>query len=249
MRRSDPRHSVQLFDGFPYVSTRVAGALRHIILLPVRAPEAELAGVARRQALANQLPTCLVLASDRAIYFGPDGHGFASQEPPLGGLIVTGSLVPAVNCDDASDELRARQHTLADLVECSRGSGFVVGDLTKGGHPASDDEYRRLQGYLPDGTPRGLSRCETCGDWKGECLDPSEQFTGQVMTVHCCCENRNRCARCNTRLFERRLNANYYDPADRSIWHVPGFCGLDHQCSADNEHRVPNIGRRVVTQR
>jgi hypothetical protein len=45
-------------------------------------------------------------------------------------------------------------------------------------------------------------------------------------------DNHNRCARCHERLYERRLNANYYNPADRGIWHVPGFCGLSHRCSA-----------------
>jgi hypothetical protein len=56
--------------------------------------------------------------------------------------------------------------------------------------------------------------------------------------VHCYCENRNRCARCNARLFERRLNANYYDPADRRIWHVPGFCGLARGAEAARTREV-----------
>lgn len=33
-------------------------------------------------------------------------------------------------------------------------------------------------------------------------------------------------------LYGARLNANYYDPYDGSIWHVPGFCGLSHRCGA-----------------
>jgi hypothetical protein len=85
-----------------------------------------------------------------------------------------------------------------------------------------------LAGVLSDGTPRGLSRCRACADWQGVCLDPSAQFAGQVMTVHCYCDNHNRCARCNERLYERRLNANYYNPEERLIWHVPGCCGLSH---------------------
>ena len=234
---TDLRHSLQLFDGFPYISTRIAGAMYHIILAG-RAPEGALANLAGWQALANQLPVCLVLARDRAIYFGPDDQGFASNEPPLGGLIVAGQLVPAVECDDSSEEFRARQNKLAGVVERTRGGGFVFGDLTKGGHPATDEEHRRLDGFLSAGPPRGLSRCESCGDWQGECLDPSEPFTGQVMTVRCYCENRNRCARCHANLYERRLNANYYDPADRSIRHVPGFCGFRHRCAASTIARV-----------
>jgi len=51
-----------------------------------------------------------------------------------------------------------------------------------------------------------------------------------VMTVHCLCDNGNRCARCGGRLSKRKLNANYYKPADGNIWHVPGFSALSHQC-------------------
>ena len=31
-------------------------------------------------------------------------------------------------------------------------------------------------------------------------------------------------------LHERRLNANYYNPRDHSIWHVPGFSAFEHRC-------------------
>jgi hypothetical protein len=226
--------SLQLFDGFPYLRTRVANALHHIILLPASAAESELMALARWQTQANQLSACLVLASERAIYFEADGHASATRQAPLGGLTVTGSLVPAFDCDDSSESVRTRRDKLAAFVERSRRRGrFVFGDLTKGGHPANADERRRLEGFLSDGTPCGLSRCARCADWKGECLDPSERFAGKVMTVHCCCENHNCCARCGARLFERRLNANYYEPRDRGIWHVPGFCGLRHRCSAN----------------
>jgi hypothetical protein len=107
----------------------------------------------------------------------------------------------------------------------------MLGDLTKGGRAATDEEKRSLAEVLCDGTPRGLSRCLTCGHWQGVCLDPSEHFTGQAMTVHCFCDNHHRCARCHERLYVRRLNANYYNPPDRGIWHVPGFCRFNHRCS------------------
>jgi len=226
------KNKTGVFDGFPYISTRTAGAMYHVILL-ANAPAAELRALAERQAQANQLPTCLVLAKDHAIYFGLDGRGVESDEPPRGGLIVAGHLVPAFECDASSEEFRTRQKKLEHVVARSSERGFAFGDLTKGGHPADDDERLRLEAFLPDGTPNGLSRCDTCGDWRGDCLDPSEEFAGQVMNVHCHCENRNRCARCNALLFERRLNANYYAPADRSIWHVPGFCGFRHPCPAN----------------
>jgi hypothetical protein len=108
--------------------------------------------------------------------------------------------------------------------------GYSFGDLTKGGHAASADELARLAGAGPDGVPRGLERCPACGEWRGTCLDPSPRFAGQVMTVHCRCANDNRCAACGLLLYERKLNANYYNPRDGRIWHVPGFSGLGHRC-------------------
>ncbi len=46
------------------------------------------------------------------------------------------------------------------------------------------------------------------------------------MQVHCRCQNDNRCAACGGFLYERKLNANYYNARDGQIWHVPGFSGL-----------------------
>ncbi len=108
----------------------------------------------------------------------------------------------------------------------------LVGDLTKGGRPATDEERLRLAGLNSDGVPQGLTQCPVCAEWRGECLDPSAAFAGQVMQVHCRCANWNRCARCGNHLYARRLNANYYDVADGRIWHVPGFCGVTHRCPA-----------------
>lgn len=230
---ADLLQRLPLFDGFPYVSTRVVGALYHIILLPAGGHEVELVRLAQHQAQANQLPSCLVLASDRAIYYNPEGGSGDSHEPPRGGNLIAGSLAPAIDGDDSSKTFRTRQNRLAKIIDRTRRQGgHIFGDLTKGGRAATEEERQYLAGVLSDGTPRGLNRCKACGDWKGACLDSSEQFAGQVMTVHCYCDNHNRCARCNERLYERRLNANYYDPADRGIWHVPGFSGLSHLCSA-----------------
>lgn len=230
---TDLLSALPLFDGFPYLNIRLVSALYHIILLPAGVSETHLFDAARRQVLANRLPVCLVLAQDRAMYWEPEGGRSASHEPPRGGNMIAEGLAPAIDCDDQSEEFRARQKRLTRTIDRSRRcGGHILGDLTKGGRAATHEEKQYLTGVLTDGAPRGLNRCVNCGDWKGVCLDPSEQFAGQVMTVHCYCDNHNRCARCKERLYERRLNANYYDPADRGIWHVPGFCGLSHRCSA-----------------
>ncbi len=95
-----------------------------------------------------------------------------------------------------------------------------------------EDSYVRAAGTNAAGVPRGLEQCPACTDWRGVCLDPSENFAGQLMTVHCRCDNPHRCARCGAALYERRLYANYYDPVENVIWHVPGFCCVNPRCSA-----------------
>ncbi len=65
--------------------------------------------------------------------------------------------------------------------------------------------------------------------WQGD-GEPSHQ-----LIVHCRCENDNRCAACGGLLAARKLNANYFDPADGSVWHVPGFSGFHHQCTSDSK--------------
>src|SRR5688572_22936469 len=217
-----------VFDGFPYLMTRVVGCLYHVILLPKRWHEDDLVELSRLQAFANQLPTCLVLAIDRAIYFNGKDDGFECDQPPVGGILITSRLLTPVECEDGSEELHIRQARLLRLV--NRSSRYVVGDPTKGGRKATPEELTQLDGFQSDGTPCGLTRCGVCGDWQGICLDPSQTFAGMVMTVVCRCANTNRCARCHQLLYDRRLNANYFAPDKGAILHVPGFCGLSHQC-------------------
>ncbi len=112
----------------------------------------------------------------------------------------------------------------------------MFGDFTKGGRAATPDELRKFSGTNASGVPHGLEQCPACTEWRG-CLDPSENFAGQLMTVHCRCDNPHRCARCGAGLYERRLYANYYDPVENVIWHVPGFCSVNHECSVGSVDR------------
>jgi len=219
-----------IFDAFPYIMTRVVSALYHVILLPADLTDDTLLKLAQAQVNANCLPTCLVTSTHFAVYFGIDGKPLPTDQPPRGGILISGKLEPPYDLPDTR-ELRVRHVRLrARIKKNPQQDGFLFGDLTKGGHAASRAELRRLAGTNEDGSPRGLQRCATCHDWCGVCLDPSENFRGQVMTVHCRCANHNRCARCGTPLYERRLNANYYDAKGNGIWHVPGFKGLSHVC-------------------
>ena len=224
--------ALPLFEGFPYLVTRVVPAMYHLTLLPAAASELELVLLARAQWRANRLETCLVMGADRAWFISADGHDALAQTPPRGGTLVTGLLKAARLWPDTA-ERQARQRRLDALVEAHRRKGgYILGDLTKGGREASADEVGRLAGAGPEGRPRGLERCPTCGEWRGLCLDPSPTFVCKVMTVHCGCQNDNRCAACGGFLYERKLNANYYNPRDGQIWHVPGFSAFRHECPA-----------------
>jgi hypothetical protein len=220
---------------FPYLETRLVAALYHVIVLPTISEEALLA-VAISQALANELDTCLVLAPERCIYL-VDGQCRLSGDIPTNGILMTGSLKPSrrVSAWTATDATYAtRVAILAESISSHPVTGAIMGDLTKGGRPATAEDLLRLSGPNTEapGVPKGLALCPVCHEYRGECLDPSPVFQDHVMTMHCLCDNGNRCARCGGRLSERKLNANYYNSADGNIWHVPGFEALGHQCVA-----------------
>lgn len=226
------------FDGFPYLNTRLVPAVYHITLLPADAPEATLLKLARVQAHANRLDTCLLLNATCAIFFWSDGRVTSTRETPRGGTLLSNGLALAVDLLPTL-ELQRRQSRLdATAASDLERKGAIFGDLSKGGRRATTEELERLHGSGEGGAPRGLERCPRCQDWRGECLDPSEHFAGMVMRVHCLCENHNRCARCGSRLHAHRLNANYYNSRDGAIWHVPGFSIFEHRCSAQGKIAV-----------
>lgn len=229
------------FEGFPYLATRLVPLLHHIMLLPRSWQAEQLQGFARRQAQANCLPTCLVLAGDLCVYFGEDGGAYRSVEIPRSAYVVSKKLAPAEPIPESA-ELAAWQTELAIFEEAQRrnlGTGFLLGDVTKGGRPPTPDEEDRLAGTHADGIPRGLLPCLVCGEWRGNCLDTTHRKL--VVRVCCTCENDNRCACCGGLLHDRKLNANFLDLADRKIWHVPGFYGLNHRCPEKygDRHRGP----------
>jgi hypothetical protein len=218
---------------FPYLVTRLVAALYHVMVLPTIGEEALLA-VAISQALANDLNTCLVLAPDRCIYL-VDGQCRLSGDIPSNGILMMGSLKTSrrVSAQIVADATYpARVAILAESISSHPVTGALMGDLTKGGRQATAEDLLHLSGPNAEapGVPKGLMLCPVCHEYRGECLDPSPVFQGRVMTVHCLCDNRNGCARCGGHLSKRKLNANYYNPADGNIWHVPGFSALSHQC-------------------
>ena len=223
------------FDGYPYLLTRLLPGLHHVIVLPGEISSLQLVELAEQQFEANKLDMCLVLSSERCVYYRPGADAKLSTTLPTGGAIVGGRL-KLWRVVFPSPETLHRQLRLACRIAAARGKAAdLVGDLTKGGREATAREIERLAGSQSDGAPRGLSRCTECREYRGECLDPGPQFAWMLTRVHCGCDNDNLCARCGRRLHSRKLNANYFDDAARQVWHVPGFFAMAHICPKGRE--------------
>ena len=223
-----------LFDGFPFLVTRVVGAIRHILLLPADRSEAELQRLAELQTAANRLESCLVLEPERVIYYDLAGQSSGvSDIAPRGGLLVTGKLRTPEDFAQ-TPELLSRTRRLEEFIDALDGRGYVLGDSDATYRAATPEELACLAGRDSSGVPRGLAQCALCSEYRGICLgtapayvDPAEWVT----TVYCRCENHNLCARCSEPLAEWRLNANHFNRQDLEVWHVPAFCGFSHQCA------------------
>src|SRR5664280_2588738 len=143
---------------FPYLVTRLVAALYHVIVLPTISEEALLT-VAISQALANELDTCLVLAPERCIYL-VDGQCRLSGDIPTNGMLMTGSLKPSrhVSAWMATDATYAtRVAILAESISSHPVTGALMGELTKGGRPATAEDLLQLSGPNTDapGVPKG----------------------------------------------------------------------------------------------
>jgi hypothetical protein len=228
------------FDGFPYLATYVVPTFYHVILLPLGLDPEEMTRIAVHQATFNRLQTCLVLGEESCVYFGKNGSQASSDCVPGCSNWVTDRLLPGpILVED--EELKGRKERLRAFIKAATRTGYLFGDLTKGGRPATEEEKVRLAGFSARAIPKGLTHCGVCGGWRGECLDPkTDVFKDKVMKVYCRCQNDNLCARCGRPLYEYKLNANFYGE-DGHIWHVPGFCGLQHRCA---DIQKLNIGTR-----
>ncbi len=221
---------ISLYDDFPYLLTRITPAFYHVIPLSDTLEETILWSLARYQHQCNQIQTCLVLDRERCIFFASHGREILSDQIPRGGILIADRLKPCAPLENTA-WWQAKATRLEGLVRCQRAYGqYLLGDLTKGGREASAEEKQLLSGATCDGIPKGLSKCNVCMEWRGDCLDPSPMFRGRIMSVSCRCENTNTCARCFQPLADRKLNANYWDEATHSITHVPGFVSLGHVC-------------------
>ena len=230
-----------VFDGFPYLVSRVYPALYHIIVLPRDRTEEELLFLAERQVTANRLETFLALGHRQGMNYGCDGVGSPASHLPRCTAFVCDKLQPA-EAFPQTPELVSRIGRLHAYIEALQLKGYLVPDSRRWERPGAPEELARLSGFGPRGTPLGLEPCSVCGQPRGVCR--REGTEGNIVTVSCLCDNHNRCARCGEGLDDHSLNAFYYDEGERRIYFTPGFCGLSHRCPGEGGARLPNGRQR-----
>src|SRR5262249_53246375 len=138
-------YSLPLFDGFPYIWTRLVAAFYHIILLPGSYPILDLTEITRKQAQANNLPTCLVLDPAECVYFYPGGQSqeSVSDRVPRGGSVITGKLKTSCLLPRSQD-LKLRARRLEEFQRQRKSGRYILGDRTEGGRKATEAELQTL---------------------------------------------------------------------------------------------------------
>ena len=220
------------FTGYPYLVTRIGRtALRNIALLPADWSYERLLDLTRRQAIANQLETCLCLGPAESVFVEPDGTATPSSLIPTGSPVVE-RLALAESIPD-THEVSARRERLEAFAASLNPTGYLVGDGLAGGRPATQDDIARLSGRDSCGIPAGLDRCATCARFRGDYLDTEgEGKTPCVIRVYCRCENHNQCARCGEPLAESRLSSWEFNEVDGRVWYAAAYVGLSHRCAS-----------------
>ncbi len=221
------------FDGYPYLVTRIGrSALRHMAVLPADWPRGRLLDLARRQAQANQLETCLCIGPSEAVFFTPNGEAVDSGVIPTGIPVV--ERLALVEPVPQTEEVAVRRACLHAHAERLNPGGYQVGDGLEGGRPAAPEDINRLSRQGADGVPEGLARCTTCRLFAGDYLALNGEGDGdlkpRVIHVRCRCENHNRCAGCREPLADWRLSAYHYDEANRSVRYVAAYLAFSHRC-------------------
>ena len=201
-------------------------------VLPADWPRGRFLDLARRQAEANGLETCLCLGPTEAVYVTPDGKAVDSVIIPIG-IPVVERLALAEPVPQTEEVAVRRIHLHAHAERLNPG-GYLVGDGLEGGRPAAPEDMDRLSRQEADGVPNGLTRCTTCRWFTGDYLalngEGDGDLTPRVIRVHCRCENHNRCAGCGETLADWRLSAYHYDEAHRRVCYVAAYTAFSHRC-------------------
>ena len=149
------------FDGYPYLITRIGRtALRNVALLPADWRRERLLDLARRQADANRLETCLCLGPADAVYITPGGGAYPDHFIPTGTPEI--ERLALAEPIPSTEEVLARRAALEAYRERMRPRGYTVGDGLEGGRPATAEDVTRLSPRDASGIPAGLARCAVC---------------------------------------------------------------------------------------
>jgi hypothetical protein len=157
---------MRFFEGFPYIVTKVVGAMHHMILLPGGLPDNNLLEITRWQAAANKLQTSLVLRDPDAVISSraaPSRHlTLYARRDFREGFLATLRRVRRVG------RVRRPGNTSQQFISSLAMSGCILGELTKSGPEATSAEVRKPAGRKPEGVPKGLKKCAKSCYWTGE---------------------------------------------------------------------------------
>lgn len=223
--------SLPMYEGFPYLLTRLVPSFYHISLLPEAMNRHDLFDVVANQFEANRLSCCLVFGLKDCCYFSETRAIVPSNDPPRGGYIVSEPpLLPFLPTHSTDFAERASLLKSFELQQEPVGYTIHCEDQTGGGFQATQKQAEILRGISLAGLPRGLAQCPQCGEWRGWCLDPEQEAAELLLRISCRCDNHNLCARCHKPLAIRKLNSNRYNVADGTVWHFPAYLALKHKC-------------------
>ncbi len=82
--------------------------------------------------------------------------------------------------------------------------------------------------------PKGLSRCEKCGHYKGDCLQD-----GVKWHISCIC-HRQICHRCRLPIYKYKIPSDIYDETNGRCLHVSIVCAWAHRCPDGVQGQLPN---------
>ncbi len=149
---ADRRAEVTLpepFGGYPYLVTQIGhSAMHHMAVLPADWPRGRLFDLARSQAKANRLETCLCIGPSEAVFFSPDGESYDSTFIPIGTPVV--ERLALVEPVPQTDEVAVRRLDLHAHAERLNQGGYQVGDGLEGGRPAAPADIDRLSRQAAD---------------------------------------------------------------------------------------------------
>ena len=86
----------------------------------------------------------------------------------------------------------------------------------------------------PPKVPEGLTQCEKCGHFKGDC-----QWGGQSWKIRCCCK-RQSCHKCHEPVNKYQIASSIFEPADSRCWHVSICCAWGHICPNGERGQLEN---------